>query len=84
MQLFIIAIETTIAILYYHYTNDSCKLLKGTVKRLQIPKPTLFMSFIQGGEEERENWLGKHRPKIFGLQHGPGSKVVCHQVYGSS
>ena len=82
MQLFIIAIETTIAILYY--PNDSCMLLKGTVKKLQIPKPPLFMSFMQGGEEEAENWSGRHRPKIFGLQYGPGSKVVCHQVCGSS
>ena len=54
------------------------------MKKLQIPKPTPFISFMEGGEEETENWSGKNRPKICGLQYGPGSKVVCHQVCGSS
>ena len=39
---------------------------------------------MQGGEEVSENWSGENRPKIFGLQYGPRSKVVCHQVCGIS
>ena len=60
-------------------------LLKGTYsKTVANTQAYPFHELYAGGEEEAENWSGKHRPKIFGLQYGPGSKVVCHQVCGSS
>ena len=66
-----------------------CMLLKGVAKKYSVinsypSPPPPFISFLQGGEEEAKNWLGRHRLKIFDLQYGPGSKVECHQGCDSS